>query len=92
MALLQQVFLPASQNRRALFMSRLLHFSKFPVLVLLMALVVGLLVTYAAQEAGAQSPASDSNESCINCHTDQEQLQATAEEEVETESLSEGEG
>jgi hypothetical protein len=38
------------------------------------------------------TPAAISNESCINCHTNQEQLKATAKEEVVVENLSEGEG
>lgn len=33
-----------------------------------------------------------SNDSCVNCHFDQEQLMATAEEEEVVEELSEGEG
>jgi hypothetical protein len=33
-----------------------------------------------------------SNDSCLSCHTDEEQLLATAREEVVVESLSEGEG
>lgn len=53
--------------------------------------------TPAATPAATPSPkvsptAVASNDSCIACHTDEEQLKATAEEEVEVEKLSEGEG
>jgi len=35
---------------------------------------------------------ASSDESCINCHTDQEKLIATVKEEEVVEALSEGEG
>lgn len=81
-------------------MSKLLSYSKYPLLGLLSLIVMGVLVVFGAYQAQAQapkatptvSPATVSDDSCIACHTDQEQLQATAEEEVETEELSEGEG
>ena len=81
-------------------MSKLLAYSKYPLLGLLSVIVIGVLVFLGTHQAQAQapkttptaSPAAVSDDSCIACHTDQEQLQATAEEEVETESLSEGEG
>lgn len=81
-------------------MSKLLFYSRYPLLGLLSLIVIGVLVVFGAYQAQAQapnttptvSPVSVSDDSCIACHTDKEQLQATAEEEVETESLSEGEG
>jgi mono/diheme cytochrome c family protein len=82
-------------------MSKLLSYSKYPLLGLLSLIVMGVLVIFGAYQAQAQapkttptaSPAAVSDESCIACHTDKEQLQATvSEEEMDTESLSEGEG
>ena len=65
--------------------------------VSILGLLVGLLVMLAVPTAGVAGPPpishlQNGDETCITCHTNQETLQALAEEPEEEEELSEGEG